>query len=62
MIRCMRCGFYCDRDKNAGVNVLAKGLGFSLAGPTSEAMVRDGRGRDSAAKTSVDAGHAIRSG
>ena len=56
MIWCTNCGFYYDRDKNSSVNILWKGLGFSLNGPAEEDMVRDMCRHRFAPKTSVDAG------
>lgn len=56
MVLCNGCGIKIDRDVNASVNILIKGLWFSLDGLASEAMVRAICG-ETVGNTSVDASH-----
>ena len=57
MILCTHCGTKIDRDINASINILVKGMRIGLDGRVSEAMVRDICGM-TVGKTSVNASHA----
>ena len=57
MVLCKHCGTKMDRDVNASINILIKGLWIGLDGRVSEAMVRDICGK-TVGKISVDVSHA----
>ncbi len=59
MVTCTRCHVSIDRDKNAGKNILARGLWFGPVGSADEAMVRARSGKPDS-NTSVDADQSSR--
>ena len=59
MVTCTRCHVSIDRDKNAGKNILARGLWFGPVRSTDEAMVRARSGKPDS-NTSVDADQSSR--